>query len=201
MEVLLLAALCLLNVPGPGIRGAHNASRSLSNPELFSGFPNVTLGSTATIHCLFKNASLPVTFMLFRNRSSRGRMTVSEDVEATFNVTIYNHTSLGPYKCKVNNSATHGLYSKDFTFLLQEHTAHGPGPTGESGGGWVHLAWIIPLLVLGIIIVAFMFWRISKPAAKDEAIQEDTTYQNVSARETGRRRRRRRRRRRCSTVQ
>lgn len=108
---------------------------------------------------------------------------VSEKAEATFNLTIHNHTSLGPYKCKANNSANTGMYSKDFYFTLQEHPTHGPGPTGETGGGWVHLAWIIPLLVLVILTAVFVFWTISTSDTRQEAIQEDNTYEYVREKE------------------
>ncbi|XP_073463259.1 allergin-1 isoform X3 [Aquarana catesbeiana] len=131
MEVLWLAAFCLLNVAVPRIRGDHNISKTLRNPLLFTGSPSVTRGSTVTIYCRCENASLPVTFMLFQNTSTKGRVMMSEKAEATFNLTIHNHTSLGPYKCKANNSANTGLYSKDFYFTLQEHPPHGPGPTGQ----------------------------------------------------------------------
>ncbi|XP_077316760.1 allergin-1-like isoform X2 [Lithobates pipiens] len=183
MEVLWLAVFGLLNVAVPRVRGTYNISKTLTNPELVPGSRDVTIGSTVTIQCRCRNASLPITFMLFQDTSTKGRVTVSEKGEATFNVTIYNHTSLGPYKCKANSSAHPGMYSNNFTFTLQDHPTHGPGPAGETGGGWVHLAWIIPLLVLVILTAVFVFWRISTPDAKQESIQQDNTYENVSERE------------------
>ncbi|XP_072270205.1 allergin-1 isoform X1 [Pyxicephalus adspersus] len=156
----------------------------LSNPELTPGSPNVTIGHTMTIRCLIRNASLPITFILFHNKTTKGKKTVTEEGEATFNVTIYNLTNLGPYQCKANKS-TSNAYSKTFTFTLQDNSTPGSEPTGGTNRGWTLLVWLIPLLVLVLLIAAFVYWRISTPAAKQEAIHDTNTYENVSAMKTG----------------
>ncbi|KAM5135851.1 allergin-1-like [Mantella aurantiaca] len=131
MEIAWLAAFCLLSTAGLPVTGASKDSHKLSKPELLPGHPDITMGRPVTISCLFRNASFPVTFMLFLNTSFKGKMMLSEEEEAKFNITICNVTELGPYKCKVNNSQTTGKYSDDFTFALQEPTTHGSELTGQ----------------------------------------------------------------------
>lgn len=97
--------------------------------------PEAIIGRTETIHCITRNASLPITYILFLNKTTVESRTVSEEKGAKFKVTIYNETRLGHYKCKANNSQTGPTYSQNFTFILQgeERVTHhcGAGVRGH----------------------------------------------------------------------
>ncbi|KAM5135278.1 allergin-1-like [Mantella aurantiaca] len=120
--------------------------RDVPRIELIPGSPDAMIGQTETIRCLFRGGSPPVTYTLFHNMSTREKATVSEGGGATFSITIYNHTTLGPYKCKANNSITRGIYSKKFSFTLRE-------PTSPWLILWMRLLIFLILLVLTIVIM------------------------------------------------
>ncbi|XP_077113958.1 allergin-1 [Ranitomeya variabilis] len=99
---------------------AVSLSEQLSKTELQAESVYTMIGHTETIHCVCRNESLPITYMLFINQTTVGKSTVSEEREATFNVTVYDDTRLGPYKCKANNSLKCSPYSMGFSFILQD---------------------------------------------------------------------------------
>ncbi|XP_069605246.1 allergin-1-like isoform X2 [Ranitomeya imitator] len=99
---------------------AVSLSEQLPKTELQAESAYTMIGHTETIHCVCRNESLPITYMLFINQTTVGKRTVSEEREAAFNVTIYNDTRLGPYKCKANNSLKCSPYSMGFSFILQD---------------------------------------------------------------------------------
>ncbi|XP_073435886.1 allergin-1-like isoform X2 [Dendrobates tinctorius] len=99
---------------------AVSLSEQLSKTELKTESLYTMIGHTETIHCVCRNGSLPITYMLFINQTTVGKRTVSGEREAAFNVTIYNDTRLGSYKCKANNSQQCSPYSAGFSFTLQE---------------------------------------------------------------------------------
>ncbi|XP_072270206.1 allergin-1 isoform X2 [Pyxicephalus adspersus] len=185
METLWLATFCLLNIAVPITSGATNASRQKSELKLIPGSSYTTIGKTETVQCLSRNGSSPITYTLFHNKKAKGTVTVSGWDGATFNVTIHNETNLGVYQCKANNSVSTDKYSQKFNFTLQDNSTPGSEPTGGTNRGWTLLVWLIPLLVLVLLIAAFVYWRISTPAAKQEAIHDTNTYENVSAMKTG----------------
>ncbi|KAM4030404.1 Fc receptor-like protein 5 [Anomaloglossus baeobatrachus] len=109
MAPLLLLLLCAVSL-----------SERLSITELQVESPYTMIGQTETIHCVCRNGSLPITYTLFLNQTAVDKKTATKERGATFTVTIYNETRLGPYKCKGNNSLTYIPYSAGFTFIPQE---------------------------------------------------------------------------------
>ncbi|XP_069808881.1 allergin-1 isoform X2 [Dendropsophus ebraccatus] len=77
------------------------------------------IGHTETINCIYNTTDLSITYILLLNETTVEKRTMSENREASFNVTIYNETRLGPYKCKVNDSLLSPVYSQELTFTLQ----------------------------------------------------------------------------------
>ncbi|XP_073516414.1 Fc receptor-like protein 5 isoform X2 [Phyllobates terribilis] len=128
--------------------------------DLFPGSLNTIVGHTERIHCTAGNGSLPITYTLTLNEVTLDKRTVSEDRGAAFDVTIYDETRLGPYKCKANNSLKYSPYSAGFSFILQgQRSQHG------------HLAWLIPILILTgilVIIVVIRFARRKNGRAESE---------------------------------
>ncbi|KAM3922043.1 uncharacterized protein RB166_011345 [Leptodactylus fuscus] len=103
---------------GTGPTEKFNRTESLSNPTLIWKSLTTVIGKVETIRCI-SNGSLPINYTLFINQVMVASKTATEEKGATFNVTIYNHTRLGPYKCKANK-----LYSKALTFTLQDAISH-----------------------------------------------------------------------------
>ncbi|XP_069611710.1 allergin-1-like isoform X1 [Ranitomeya imitator] len=98
----------------------QTAPEVLSQTELMVISVDTMIGDIETIHCVCRSGSLPITYTLFLNQTTVGKRTVSKEREAAFNVTIYDDTRLGPYKCKANNSLKYSPYSAGFSFILQE---------------------------------------------------------------------------------
>ncbi|XP_071968908.1 allergin-1 [Engystomops pustulosus] len=129
--ILLCIAICAASTEK--VNGAGRISR----PQLTVQSPITTIGRTETIHCLSRNASLPITYILFINKTMVAKEEVSQEGGADFSITIYNETRLGPYKCKAVNNGTNGTYSEERTFILREEKKqHG------------YLSWLIPILLL-----------------------------------------------------
>ncbi|KAM3922039.1 allergin-1-like [Leptodactylus fuscus] len=100
------------------IQGQFSQGR-LSQTELKVNCPNAIIGHIKTIQCMSMNGSLPITYTLFLNKTIIEKRTVTKERRAAFNVTIYNETRLGSYKCKAKNSLTDASYSQGFIFTLQ----------------------------------------------------------------------------------
>ncbi|XP_073435887.1 allergin-1-like [Dendrobates tinctorius] len=98
----------------------QTAPEVLSQTELMVKCVYTMIGETETIHCVCRSGSLPITYTLFLNQTTVGKRTVSEERDVAFNVTIYDDTRLGSYKCKANNSLKYSPYSAGFSFTLQD---------------------------------------------------------------------------------
>ncbi|XP_073435885.1 allergin-1-like isoform X1 [Dendrobates tinctorius] len=119
--------------------------------HLLPGSLNTMIGHSERILCTCGNGSLPISYTLTLNEVTIDQRTVSEEREATFNVTIFDETRLGPYKCKANNSLKYSLYSDEFSFILQEQrNQHG------------YLAWLIPIFILTGILVIIVIIRFAR---------------------------------------
>ncbi|XP_073516417.1 Fc receptor-like protein 3 isoform X2 [Phyllobates terribilis] len=98
----------------------QSAQEVLSQTELKVKSLYTMIGDTETIQCVCRKGSLPITYTLFLNQTTVGKRTVTQERGAAFNVTIHDAKSLGPYKCKANNSLKYSPYSAGFSFILQE---------------------------------------------------------------------------------
>ncbi|XP_075701371.1 allergin-1 [Rhinoderma darwinii] len=130
--------------------------------ELVPSSPSTKIGCRETITCISRNASLPVTYILFLNNITVEKRMVSTEREVAFNVTIYNRTSLGPYKCRANNSVT-TKYSDAFTYTLKEQRNQQD-----------YRAWLIPLLiVIGILVIVLyiIFAKYKKSRVVSQPVQ------------------------------
>ncbi|XP_077316754.1 uncharacterized protein LOC143936215 [Lithobates pipiens] len=162
LNLLILPGVCSRTGPstkndGHVSEGQTVAEGVLLNSELIPGSPEATIGQVQTIRCVSRGGSLPVTYTLFHNKSTKGKMTASEERGATFSVTIYDHASLGSYRCKANNSFTGDIYSKEFWFTLLEPTSHWLLL-------WMRLLIFLNLLVLTLVImVALIRTGVWKP--------------------------------------
>ncbi|XP_063819270.1 allergin-1 [Pseudophryne corroboree] len=121
--------------------------KSLTNPELQAASNSTAIGNTEIITCFSRNGSLPINYTLFHNKKSKGTVTVSKKTGATFNITIYNETSLGPYKCKADYGVPNSTYSKEFTFTLQRQLYHNHQHHHH------YLVWLIPMLILILVLL------------------------------------------------
>ncbi|XP_068118820.1 allergin-1-like isoform X2 [Hyperolius riggenbachi] len=149
-------------------------------PELTAEGDRVRIGDTVAMHCSLGNGSFPINYILFHNQTTKGKLTESMDRNVSFNVTIVDHTHLGPYKCRANCS-TYFVYSKAVNFALQEQT--------DEGGKL--LLWLIVLLILLVIIVVILSWGIIRHqggrrcySTKQQAtVQPQCIYETVQAKE------------------
>ncbi|XP_075034080.1 allergin-1 isoform X2 [Mixophyes fleayi] len=115
-----LLLLCLMSWTAQRAESSHNDKERLTNPELIPVSTSTETGNTETITCLSTNGSLPINYTLFLNMTSKGTVSAANERGATFNITISNQASLGPYKCKADNGHSNSTYSKEFTFTLYE---------------------------------------------------------------------------------
>ncbi|XP_053564037.1 allergin-1 isoform X6 [Bombina bombina] len=91
----------------------------LVNTSIISKSSVTAEGLKENLHCVSAQGSLPITYVLLRNGSDLGNITVTENKQAVFNINIANTQSLGPYRCRANNSVTNESLSEEFSFTFQ----------------------------------------------------------------------------------
>ncbi|XP_068120693.1 allergin-1-like isoform X2 [Hyperolius riggenbachi] len=134
-------------------------------PELTAVGDRVRMGDTVTMHCSSRNGLFPINYILFHKQTIKGIRMESTERNVSFNVTIVDHTHLGPYKCRANCS-TYFVYSKAFNFALQGGATNRSAPPDvrigmESASPWLVLCLRLLLFVnfVFLTLVIVMAWH------------------------------------------
>ncbi|KAM4663191.1 allergin-1 isoform 2-T2 [Discoglossus pictus] len=169
---------CKANNSNNSVRYSQEFNFSLLEPLINTSIRSdtslTTRGHNETLQCLSKSGSLPITYVLLRNSSVLETITVTERRLAEFHISIVNTHSLGPFRCRANNSVTNSSLSEELSFIMQ----------GENASWRLILCILLPLFLV-LIILAFVFTRICKHKKGPTGLLPiDRVYSDGSTEET-----------------
>ncbi|XP_064378792.1 allergin-1 isoform X2 [Dromaius novaehollandiae] len=136
----------------------------VSKPVLSSPSSQAKKGQNVTLSCLSENGSLPITYILFRERKRVSHpMKMQKKEAAMFFLFINSFSDFGTYKCRAENSFPNNTkYSNSFNFTLAEERS-------SSQPLLISLGLILLLLTIGFALAIPFFIIPSCKAKKNKS--------------------------------
>ncbi|XP_035414860.1 allergin-1 isoform X1 [Cygnus atratus] len=124
----------------------------LSKPALSSPTSQAKKGQNATLSCLSKKGSLPITYTFFKGKRSISQPVKMQKKEAAVIFVLINTSSdLGTYKCRAESSFRNiTKYSNSFNFTLAEESC-------DSQPRIIFLGLILLAIVIGFALAIRFF--------------------------------------------